>query len=321
MNTLKRSIAFMGFFLFSIIIMAQTVADAGAKYNEANSAFQNKQYANAITLYKDALSMADAAGPEADQLKGNIQTQLINAYYKNGIALYKQKKYDASVENLKKGQSLAKNAGDDAMASKIEGIIPKIYSSKGLSLVKQKKLNDALAAFKEAQAVNPNCVISFYGESVAYKDMGDMEKMMASADKAIELGSQSPKMNKYSQKAKTVAAKALLAEATKELQKERADVAIKYFNESFKYKAGDADTYFYMAIAYNKLKKYDDAIIAANKAIEMKQDNKSDVYFQLGLAYEGKGETAKACSAFKKVTSGDNVEAAKYEMTQKLKCS
>ncbi|NOX86154.1 MAG: tetratricopeptide repeat protein [Chlorobi bacterium] len=321
MNTLKRSIALLGFFLFSIIVTAQTVEDAGLKYNEANTAFQNKQYANAITLYKDALSMAEAAGPDADQLKGNIQTQLVNAFYKNGIALYKQKKYDESVKSLREGQSLAKSVGNNSMASKIEGIIPKIYSSKGLSLVKQKKLDDALAAFQEARTVNPKCVISFYGESIAYKDMGDMEKMKASVEKAIEYGSENPKMKKYADKAKTVAAKALLSEATKELQKEHSATAVKYFNDSFKYKPGDAEAYFYLAIAYNKLKKYDDAITAANKAIEMKQNDKSDIYFQLGLAYEGKGNTAKACSSFKKVTSGDNVEAAKYEMTQKLKCS
>ena len=321
MNTLKRSIALVGFFLFSIIIFAQTVEDAGNKYNEANTAFQNKQYADAITLYKDALSMADAAGPDADELKGNIQKQLVNAYLKNGILLYKQKKYDASVESLKKGEALAKSTGDDAMATRIGGIIPKIYSSKGLSLVKQKKLDDALAAFKEAQAVNPNCVISFYGESVAYKDMGDMDKMMASADKAIELGSKNTKMSKYATKAQTVAAKALLAEATKELQIEHAETAIKYFKESFKYKPADAEAYYYMAIAYNKLKKYDDAIAVAKKSIEMNPNDKSDVYFQLGLAYEGKGDTANACSTFKKVTTGDNVDAAKYEMTQKLKCS
>ncbi len=321
MNTLTRSIALMGFFLFSIFVTAQTVEDAGNKYNEANSAFQNKQYANAITLYKDALSMAEAAGPDADQLKSNIQTQLINAYYKNGIALYKQKKYDSSVENLKESQSLAKSIGDNAMVSKLNGVIAKIYSSKGLSLIKQKKLDDALGAFQEARVTNPKCVISFYGESIAFKDKGDMEKMMASADKAIEYGTENSKMIKYAAKAKTVASKALLSEATKELQKEHAQTAVNYFNESFKYKPGDAEAYFYLAIAYNKLKKYDDAINAANKALAMKQDDKSDIYFQLGLAYKGKGETAKACSSFKKVTTGDNVAAAKYEITEKLKCS
>jgi len=321
MNTLKRSIALVGFLLFSIIVTAQTVADAGNKYNEANSAFQNKQYANAITLYKDALSMAEAAGPEADQLKGNIEKQLVDAYYKNGIVYYKKKDFDSSIDNLKKGLDLAKKTNNQTMVTKLETLIPKIYSLKGNSFLKQKKYDDALATYQEALQFNPNCILSFYGQGLVYKDEGDMTKMTESLDKVIQLASENPKMAKYAGKAKKAASLGLLAEATKELQKEHADVAIKYFNESLKYEPADGETYFYMAIAYNKLKKYDDAITAANKALEMKQDDKSDVYFQLGLAYEGKGDTANACSAFKKVTTGDNVEAAKYEMTQKLKCS
>lgn len=321
MNTLKRTITLLGILLFSFVVFSQTVEDAGAKYNEGNTAMQNKQYADAVTLYNDALAMADAAGPDADQLKGNIQTQLINAYLKNGLVFYKNKNYDAAITNLNQSYKLAKSTGDDTMANKLAGYIAKLHSSKGLSLIKQKKLDDALVEFKNARVTNPKCVISFYGEGIVYKDKGDMTEMMSSFDKAIQYGTENQKMVKYANKAKSVAVIGLLAEATKELQKEHAAKAVEYINNSFKYKAADGETYYYLSVAYNKLKKYGEAIAAAKKSIGMKEGDKSDVYFQLGQAYEGKGDNTSACSAFKKVTTGPNVDAAKYEIKEKLKCS
>ena len=80
--------------------------------------------------------------------------------------------------------------------------------------------------------------------------------------------------------------------------------------------------HYYLALAYSKEKNYEDAISSAQKALSIEPDkDKSDVYFALGLAYEGKGDSTNACSAYKKVTTGPNVEAAKYQMTQVLKCS
>ena len=320
MKALKRSFTLVGFILFSIFIFAQSVEEAGAKYNDGNAAMKEKKYADAVNSYQEALKIAQATGPEAHQLKGSIQTQLVNAYMKNGLVLYKNKNYDASIANLEKGYALAKSIGDANLESKLGLYLSKIHSSKGLSLIKQKKLDGALGEFVAARKTNPKCVISYYGQGVAYKDLGQMTEMMQSFDKAIEYGTENKSMIKYVAKSKKAASKSLLSEATKELQKEHSDKAINYINDSFKYAAGDAETYYYLTVAYNKVKKYSDAVTAANKAISMKEGDKSDIYFQLGQALEGKGDAKGACAAYKKVTSGPNVEAAKYEITQKLKC-
>ncbi len=87
-----------------------------------------------------------------------------------------------------------------------------------------------------------------------------------------------------------------------------------------KYQAGSADTYYYLAIAYNKTKAYSKAIEAANKALGMKEGDKSDIYFELGQALQGKGDASGACGAYKKVSTGPNVDAAKYQVEQILKC-
>jgi tetratricopeptide (TPR) repeat protein len=315
-----KSLLAIAVVLLSMGLFAQSVEDAGAKYNEGNEAMKAKQYSTAVSAFENALKMAKAAGPDAAELEGNIEKQLMNAYYRNGISKYKAKKYDESVAQMKKSLAIANEMGDTDMADKLTVTMAKVLSSKGMSQIKKNDLDAAYAAFDEAHKVSPNCVISYYGKGLVWKGKGDMDQMMANMDKAIEFGATEPKMDKYVGKAKTAASKALVAEATEEITKEHGDVAAKYLNDSFKYKAGNADTYYYLTIAYNKSSKYANAVEAANKAIGMKEGDKSDIYFELGVALAGTGDSNGACGAFKKVKSGPNVDAAKYQVDQVLKC-
>jgi tetratricopeptide (TPR) repeat protein len=304
----------------SMGLFAQSVEDAGAKYNEGNEAMKAKQYSTAVSAYEDALKMAEAAGPDAADLQGNIEKQLMQAYYRNGISKYKGKKYDDAVAEMNKSKVLADQLGDADMSDKLSVTTAKVLSSKGMSQIKAKDLDGAYATFDEAHAIKPTCVISYYGKGLVWKEKGDMEQMMENMDKAIEIGATEPKMDKYVGRAKNAASKALVAEATEEITKEHGDIAATYLNDSFKYKAGTADTYYYLTIAYNKSKKYGNAAEAANKALGMKEGDKSDIYFELGLALAGNGDSSGACDAFGKVTGGPNVEAAKYQREQVLKC-
>ena len=320
MKIINKSLLIIGVVFLSMGMFAQSVEDAGAKYNEGNEAMKAKQYITAVAAFEEALKMADAAGPDAADLHANIEEQLMNAYYRNGISKYKSKKYDASVAELDKSLGVANKIGDTKMSDKLVVVMAKVLSSKGMSQIKKKDLDGAYATFEEAHKVKSTCVISYYGKGLVWKERGDMAKMMNNMDKAIELGATEPKMDKYVQKSKTAASKALVAEATQEITKEHGNIASRYLNDSFKYKAGDADTYYYLTIAYNKSSEFNNAAEAANKAIGMKEGDKSDIYFELGLALAGKGDSDGACGAFKKVTGGANAESAKYQIEQVLKC-
>jgi tetratricopeptide (TPR) repeat protein len=316
---LKRSLFVLGLSIFTIGLFAQSVEEAGAKYNEGNTALKEKKYSSAVASYEEALKIANAS-MDADDLKGNIEKQLMTAYMKNGLSLYKKKSYDESLAQLEKSGGLADQLGDASTSKKVFEYKAKIRSSKGLSLLKAKKYDEALAEFDKVHAEKSNCAISYYGKGLVYKEKGDMNKMMENMDEAIKIGAEQPKMAKYGEKAKDAAAKTLLAEATAEITKEHGKEAAMLINDSFKYAPGTADTYYYLTIAYNKNKQYTEAAEAANKAISMQQGDKSSIYFELGQALEGGGDAAGACAAYKKVTSGPNVEAAKYQMTQTLKC-
>jgi len=320
MKVLKKSLMLLGLIVLSLGMFAQSVEEAGSKYNEGNEQMKAKDYSGAVTSFEAALKMAKGAGADGEELKGNIEQQLMNAYYRNGISKYKAKKYDASIDQLKKSKGVAKELGDSNMENKLTEVMAKILSSEGLSELKDNNLDAAYATFDEAHSVKPTCVIAYYGKGLVWKERGDMGEMMNSMDKAIELSATEPKMSKYAAKAKSAASIALLAEATEEITKEHGKEAAEYINDSFKYKAGDADAYYYLTVAYNKSKEYTKAAESANKALGMKEGDKSSIYFELGQALKGSGDTSGACDAFKKVTSGPNVDAAKYEITQTLKC-
>jgi len=318
---LKKMMILMAVVFFGAKVFAQSMDEAGEKYNEGNEKYSVKDYAGAIISFEEALNICNTVGADADGLKGNIQKQLNNSYYKNGLSLYKKRKYDDAIANMQKSLALSEELGDESKKAKNINYIAKIHSTKGLTLIKEKKLDEALAEYDAAQKVKAGCVNASYGKALVYKEKGDMDLMMQNADEAIKNGAGNEKAAKYVGKTKSLAAKTLLNEGTTELSKEHGAKAAEYLEASMKYQAGSADTYYYLAIAYNKTKAYSKAIEAANKAIELKEGDKSDIYFEIGQAHEGNGNTAGACDAYKKVTGGNNIETAKYQITTVLKCS
>ena len=163
-------------------LFAQSVEDAGAKYNEGNTAMKEKKYSSAVASYEEALKIASSA-MDADELKGNIEKQLMTAYMKTGLSSYKKKDYDASLAYLDKSYALADQLGNAATQKKLTEYMAKIRSSKGMSLIKEKKLDEAYAEFEMAHEVKSNCAISYYGKGLVYKEKGDMDKMMLLIDR------------------------------------------------------------------------------------------------------------------------------------------
>ena len=317
---LKKSLILVGMLVFAFGVFAQSVDEVGAKYNEGNEKYNAKEYAQAVDAYKAGLKLADQVGTDADDLKASIEMQLGKAYYKNGIALYKAKNLDGSLLVLDEGYAFVKKTGDSKSEKKFVSVISQVRSKKGDALRKENKLDDAYAEYQMALDVKSGCVKAFYGQGMVFKAKGEMEKMMEKMDKVIENGDGNSKAAKTVAAAKSTTAKTLYNAALTALQNNKTNKAITYLNDSFKYADGNADTYYYLAVSYNKAKKWNDALQSVEKALTLKEGDKSDIYFEQGQAFEGNGDNANACGAYKKVATGANVESAKYKMTQTLKC-
>lgn len=317
----------MKFTLLALFLGLLTIANgqdmnaAGAKFNEGLELDKAKDYAGAIAVWEESVSMCNTIGIDADQLKSSIQQKLGYTYFKEGITLYKKQDFDPAIKALKNAERVATEAKDDKTAKQASTYIPKIYSTKGLTLMQNKDYEAALAVFDEALGYNPKCVDAFYGIGMTYKEMDSIDKATEAFDQVIALGAENSAAEKKVASSKEAAQVMLESKAVSELQIEHNQEAIVLLNKAIEYSQSSSNVYYLLALANNKLNNYAASIEAAQKGLIIEGADLSALNFQLGKAYEGNNDSANACAAFSKVKSGPNVELAKFQMTQVLKCN
>lgn len=302
-------------------LIAQDLDAAGSKLNEANQAFKDGKNQDALNLYQQTIDMATKLGePGADIVKA-AQANIPVIHFNIAKQLFTENKYDESIAEFQKAVETGEKYGDASNKAKAAEQIPVVLYSKGNALYKAKDYKGALAAFTESTQKNPNYYKAYYGMGLAYKGLNDLDQMMVSMDKAIELAT-AAKDDKFVGTVKAAAKKYTQAGGAERLAEKKYDDAIKYLDASIKYGEPDASMYYYYAMAYNAKKQWDKAIEATNKGLALEQDTpetKAMHYFEQGNAYKGKGDTEKACAAYKNAKYGKFVQNADYEI-KTLKC-
>jgi tetratricopeptide (TPR) repeat protein len=317
MNRLK-SILLLVLVNLTVLAFTQTINEAGEKFNEGITQAKEANYTAAIDAYLATIDICGQLGDEGMDLKSKAESQLTTAYYNQAKSLYKEKKYKEAIAGFNKAVTAAETTGDDKIKAKSLTYIAGINTSYGNSYLKKEEFDKALAKYQEALQSKPGYFKAYYGMGLTYKKMGDLDQMKASMDKVIEMG---PADDKTVVKAYSVMGTTFMNEGAKALQGGANKKAVDYLNISVEYKADNPKSYYYMGVAYNGLKNWDESITASKKAIELGYEEPSDAHFQIGQALEGKGDATAACGAYKKVTSGSNTAAAKYQIEQVLKCS
>jgi len=237
----KKSLLMIGLIIFSAGIFAQSVVDAGAKYNDGNNAYNEKNYAGAIEMYSEALDLATKAGTEAEELKGKIETQLTNSYLKQGVSIYKTD-IDGALVTLDKGYAFAKGLNDTKSVQKFASTIAQLRTKKGDDLRDEGKLDEAYSEYEIALNMKPNYPKSLYGQGMVFKEKDDLEKMTEKMDLVIKYGGDNPKMESIVAAAKANAARSLLAKAAEELNGEKYNKASEYIDLSMTYVPFDEGT-------------------------------------------------------------------------------
>lgn len=320
MNKMRLTllVLFIGLVSFA---SGQDLNAAGAKFNAGLELDKAKNYSGAIEAWKESISICNSIGFDADELKTTVLNKLGYTYFKEGITLYKKQSFDKAAEALKNAVKIGKEAGDQKTVKQASTYIPKIYSSKGLTLLGKKDFEGALKEFDNALTFNPNCVDAFYGIGMTYKEMDKLDLAEQAFDNVLTYGVNNASAAKKVSSAKEAAQIMFEAKAASELQIEHNTEAIALLNKALKYSNSSPNTFYLLAVANNKLKNWGASVDAAQKALSLSGVNVSALNFELGKAFEGKGESSNACAAYKKVTGGPNVEAAKFQITQVLKCN
>jgi tetratricopeptide (TPR) repeat protein len=296
---------------------AQTLDEAGAIFNQAIEYGKQGNYAEAVKAYEQTIKICTQVGDEAMELQIMAEQQLPGTYFNLGKSLYEAKNFNEAITNFEKSVEYADQMGEAKTGDNSRTYLAGIYTSLGNSDLKNDALDNAIEKYNKALLNKPAYYKAFYGLGLVYKKQDNLPLMKEALDQSIALAGSD---EKSIGNAIDAASSAFRNAGAIALQSNKYSVAVENLLSSQEYAENDPLTFYYLAIAYNGLSKWDEAISAANSALETQPLDKSDIYFELGKSSENKGDNAAACEAYKNVKAGNNVAAAKYQMETVLKC-
>jgi tetratricopeptide (TPR) repeat protein len=318
MMTTVKSILLTTLTVLGLSILAQDLNQAGETFNQAIQFTKDKNYAEALNSYKKTIEICDQLGDEGIDLKMKAEQQLPSTYYNIAKGNYEGKQYNDAIANFDLAATWADQMGETKTADAARTYLAGIYTAVGNSDYKKEEYEKALENYNKAIEYKPDYFKAYYSKGITYRKMGKFPEMKDAIDKVLELA---PDDDKTAGKARSVAATTFLNEGAIALQNGSNDDAVSNLTTSIEYDSSAPMAHYYLALAYNGKAEYANAIASASKSIELGIENSGDAWFAIGQANEAKGDTAAACEAYKKVANGPNVDAAKYQMQQVLKCN
>lgn len=311
-------------FIFGLvgIVNAQDKNEAAEAYNTASQLAKDDPVA-AIAAAEKSLAACEQLGEEGADVKKLVENILPGLYNNVGNKLIKEKKYTQAITAFQEALKVAEQYKNKEYITKSKSMLPKLFNSVGSSYYKKSDFNKALEALNKAIVYDPDYAKAYYTMGLVYKKMNDPVNFEITADKGV-IAATNSKDNKTKGLITKSANGFFLSGGSKALAAKKAQDAVDMLTKALKYSPKAVDTYFYLASANIELKDYDAAVEAANKALEMggdDQEKNAKHYYNLGLAYKGKGEKTKACEAFNKALFGQFKENAQYEIEHELKCN
>ena len=309
------------FILVPFTGISQINNDAISAYNEGAQLIKSDP-SGAIEAFNKCIKLCDAVGDEAEETRVLAETQLPGLYYKIAMESYKQKKMEEAIERFIETEEIAKKYNNSSIQAKAKKIVPQLYMVLGNSLMKQNP-QEALKNLDKAVELNPNLTKAYLSKGLIYKELGDEENMKASLSKTIEVGFASNDI-KTANTAEQVLRTYYFNKAVKSLQAGSMTEAEAGFKSAVEYGSENPTVYFQLGKIYNSKKEYDLAVKTLKRAEGFEKGGdveKAGIFYEMGNAYIGLGNTSEACIAFKKALFGDYAEGAKYQIDEVLKCN
>jgi len=320
---MNRSIAKTGlltgaFMLAAVAIQAQTKYEAAATYKNAAELFSTN-YIAAIDSFEKCIKICEIVGAEADEVKSGAVKVLPGLYQKKMISLTNDKKFPEALLASKKTMEVAEKYQDAAVAENVKTAQVNLYTGLGFNLQKAGDNASAVLNFDSALVINPNFTKAIFGKALSYMRTGESPKVIENIDLAmVKAGSDSVTFKQYQKTARDYFKGAGL----KSKQAKKATEALDNFNTSLKY-GEDKDVYYNIANINNSQKKYDIAILNAQKGLALEtgaDDAKAKYLYELAAAQAGKGMVSEACGNYKSAMINKQFEAACKAQLTNLKC-
>ena len=304
--------------LFAIgSISAQTAEDVTAKFNEAASLMNAKDFVGAVAALNEVVSMsADVEGTEATAEQA--QTYIPTCYFQAGLKQAQSQQLDEALVNFQNAAETAELYSNPKIMCNAKTMIARVYTMKGGSAFNSGDYAAAAEVFAKGFEADPNNTKLGLNLAKSYYELGKFDEAVA-VHKSI-LAQTLPRFEADKAQAKVDMTYYFTKNIAEMQQAEEVD------NEAIlalveKWVAADATDPVANKMLVSQLltvKNYDKVIELAEAVAAMQTDEaeKSEVYYSLGMAHNAKEQKAEAIAALKKVTAGNAVAAAKAAVAE-----
>ncbi|MBR2419506.1 MAG: tetratricopeptide repeat protein [Rikenellaceae bacterium] len=304
--------------LFAIgSISAQTAEDVTAKFNEAASLMNAKDFVGAVAALNEVVSMsADVEGTEATAEQA--QTYIPTCYFQAGLKQAQSQQLDEALVNFQNAAETAELYSNPKIMRNAKTMIARVYTMKGGSAFNSGDYAAAAEVFAKGFEADPNNTKLGLNLAKSYYELGKFDEAVA-VHKSI-LAQTLPRFEADKAQAKVDMTYYFTKNIAEMQQAEEVD------NEAIlalveKWVAADATDPVANKMLVSQLltvKNYDKVIELAEVVAAMQTDEaeKSEVYYSLGMAHNAKEQKAEAIAALKKVTAGNAVAAAKAAVAE-----
>lgn len=295
------------------IVAAQDLEKATEIYNNAAAAIENNK-AEAITLFEQALGMAETLGDEGAEIVAQCKGILPKLYISLGKDLVNEKNLDEAIAKFQKAVEVGEKFGDTDVAAEAKGLIPQILMADANGMLNEKNFEGAVAGYQKVIDVDPTNGQAHLRKGQALAQLGKADDAIKSFELAAENGQEEQAAKQLSN---VYVKKAVACQKAKDMKG-----ALENAQKSTQY-ADNANAQKIIGMSAMQLKQNKVAAEAFEAYLAMNPNaitKEAGIVYNLGTALVALGENDKACGYFQKIAQDAKFgEGARYQITQ-LKC-
>lgn len=295
------------------IVAAQDLEKATEIYNNAAAAIENNK-AEAITLFEQALGMAETLGDEGAEIVAQCKGILPKLYISLGKDLVNEKNLDEAVAKFQKAIEVGDKFGDADVAAEAKGLIPQILMADANGMLNEKNFEGAVAGYQKVIDADPTNGQAHLRKGQALAQLGKVDDAIKAFELAAENGQEEQAAKQLSN---TYVKKAVACQKAKDMKG-----ALENAQKSTQY-ADNANAQKIIGMSAMQLKQNKVAAEAFEAYLAMNPNaitKEAGIVYNLGTALVAIGENDKACGYFQKIAQDAKFgEGARYQITQ-LKC-
>lgn len=284
-------------------------------YQAGKAKASEKQYAEAIELFMEAIEVGDPEKEYDAKIISASRQGIAAAQLNQGTQYRNDKDYQSALESYIAAMEIAEEAGNEKIMNIATANGTRVAYVLGNNLKKAEDFEAALEAFQKGISLDTVFYKNYIGEAQVLEEQGKVAASVKAYLKAGELCGVSDEAE-VAEKAEKMYSKAenMIAVAGSNDEWEVVEAASKAYLEE---RDPNAEIHYYLSKAKQGQNQLNEAMAHADKAIEMAADAMDDKYYmRKAEVLEAQGKTQEAIDAYKKVSDAKYKERADYKVNE-----